>query len=486
MHKVSIILAFIFVTGSGTAQDYFEMKTRTGESLPGASMVAAGSSQFDYSSLSAKTLLIPKHDPKSLYAHLVPGDQYDVLKTDEEKESLYKSLWTEALEASSFSECKFSFEDVGYAKHSAERRQNLLWLSYYSMMGHYYYMIWYVNKAGEPVPCAMNMINGLDLAAKNDLRLMCDFIQQSLTGLRPVVIAEPTEVFEVSMDSADKVAAELFSSPGEELTGIPSKNPASRYVSESQFSTLLLPLSSQGNTLDNTMESWNYSAVEYVSEAAIQEKIDANDSRYCYIRTFEPDPKTRGIATMCILNCKDHRIMFKSMIVQSSCASMPSVMTWMRKAIASGLKTVDYNSTITYIPVDFKYDGLPENIATSKIVYLKLTYQETRYADFINLSFKTKMIRYPFEYEIAKKPNAVKKAQYRVYLKGTFKSINQFNADLHRPDHQGIMDKARTFELFSLYLEDTKTGECYRITAEPGFYHDTFAEFIKAARALKE
>jgi hypothetical protein len=485
MTKFFTLLTFLLIASTGNSQDYFETKMKSVQSMSASGMVHDGIAQFDFQSLASKTLLIPKYDPNSLYPKLIFGNQYAGLKTVEEKRAFYKSLWTTGMDSSSFSECKYAFDDVGFESYSAEERKNLLWLSYYPMMGHYYSMIWYVNEEGEPLPCTMTLINGIDLAVPKDLRLMCDFMQQSLSSFGDNMLVEPGEVSSTPADTLDTKAELVFTPAREsndELRPRTSSNPAANYVSEGQLSTLLIPIALQDKSLDKQMNLWKYSAFEYVPKATIQEKIEANDPKYCYVRTFEPVSNYPGIAAMSILNCRDHRIMYTSMIPQTNCDLMGKVMNWMRRAITNQLKAVDWKSTISYINFDFTSDSLPHDLARSKITYVNLTKTQSIVPGIINSSFGKKMKKYPFEYEIVDDPADIKNAQYRVYLKGVMKTISvKTYTDAGYPTTKRV-----TKELYYLYLEHTKTGECYKFQAEPNFYLWTFKEFVIAAKALEK
>jgi hypothetical protein len=192
------------VTGSTSAQDFFEKKMASVKGAGIVPILTDGLSNFEYSSMAVKTLLIPKYDPKSIHSKLVLDGQYKSLKSDAEKEAYYQKLWTAAMEESSFSECKCAFEEKGYKDYSAEDRQGLMWMSYYDMNGILYATIWYESADGKPLMATMLMASGLDLGLKSDARVLCNFIQQSMSGAGDVEIPSLDELNEV-------LAMDLFS-----------------------------------------------------------------------------------------------------------------------------------------------------------------------------------------------------------------------------------------------------------------------------------
>jgi hypothetical protein len=77
-------------------------------------------------------------------------------------------------------------------------------MSYYDMNGILYTTIWYESADGKPLMASMLMASGLDLGLKSDARVLCNFIQQSMSGLGDAEIPSLDELNEV-------LAMDLFS-----------------------------------------------------------------------------------------------------------------------------------------------------------------------------------------------------------------------------------------------------------------------------------
>jgi hypothetical protein len=490
MYKIIAVLALFFVTGSTSAQDFFEKKMASVEGAGIVPILTDGLSNFEYSSMAAKTLLIPKYDPKSIHSKLVLDGQYKSLKSDAEKEAYYQKLWTAAMEESSFSECKYAFEEKGYKDYSAEERQGLMWMSYYDLSGNVYATIWYDSKDGEPMLATMLMASGLDLGLKSDVRVLCNFIQQSLSSLEDLVMPDLDELNEILADESlggmEKFVA-INTQEQQDMAANAAKMTVANYISEAQYSTLLLPEEHRSKQIEKELKKWTYSPYEFLPMEAIQAKIDANEPGYCYIKTFVAKTKPMNFVLLYILSTQDDRILYLSQTTKPG-AHTSVTLPWLSASITNQLNLLDNTGTLTYQKVEFEKIGLPTDLKDSKIVYVNLTKSQSVYAKWLNGSFARKMSRYPFEFEVIDDAKDIADCKYRVYLKSFMKTFKvtktDYNTDMFTGQKTGGSSqrtKYVTKQLFYLYLQNIETGENYKFQVDPEFYPVTFRAFVDAA-----
>ncbi len=465
------------------AQDHFEQKVKGMGGFEFYTLMAEGQAKFDFKKMSNKTIVFPDYSAESIYQKLDLNDTYKKKANQSEKSAFYKKIHYEAIDESSYDKSLYTHENIKYSSLSRDERKNYLFLSYYETMNYYYVVLWFVGKNYKEYPISMTLVNDLDLAKKEDLRLMFNILDQGIQVFEDGVNKKMYEALSKAGKDDSKPIEErlisLNSNEVQESVNEYNKKLVLNYLSESKSKTLIIPERYKTKALEKVMQNWKYSNFTYLSEADIDEKRKNKNPHYSYIRIQVAGKGMMASSNLWILSTDNDRMLYAYSKSFSSSEKLSKIIPRLIEDIEHKESKYDKSSTLCYLPVDFEKGGLPSDIKTSKIVYVNLTKTQYAYADWINKSFERKMKRYNYDYKITDKANDVSGCKYRVKLKSSLKSYKRITTEYEEGRGVDVDTDYITKELFYLYLENLETGKCYKFQVNPNFYPYTFKDFVK-------
>ncbi len=137
--------------------------------------------RFDFHLLKDKVLYIPKYSESSDYAkRLIKKGKFDKLKDVNQRIEAYNTIWEEAMAESSYDATPYEIKEFSWNKLVKEKNKEAMVLSYNSdRYGNWYAQIMVITPKKRAI--ARTVINGLDLSSKEDIRLMINLLNHSLS-----------------------------------------------------------------------------------------------------------------------------------------------------------------------------------------------------------------------------------------------------------------------------------------------------------------
>lgn len=251
------------------------------------------------------------------------------------------------------------------------------------------------------------------------------------------------------------------------------------FIHKSKNMTLLIPESQKSKDLDKSLTKWSYSKYKYVPQKTIDEYIEQNKIGYYFIK----QQQVTGLLSNSQLSLVST---YKQSILYS--LDRPAFKNPLSTSIPYFIKTFDLtknyynldntNSTITFSNnIEFTDHKLPDDLLTSRLVYVELRDDQHSFNDWINRSFKRRMKNYNGEYLITQSTDKINDSKYRIRLLSSHQLINfqkTTTTTYSNHSHTHTNTNTKITELFYLYIENIETKETYLFNSTPDFYSNLF------------
>ncbi len=227
--------------------------------------------KFDYRILEDKVLYIPQFDPSSPYAKkLIKKGDYATLENLEK----YSEMWNRVMAQSSYDATPYEIRKYDAKKLFKEKNDKAIVLVYQSdKFGNWSANLWVTGP--QRIPIASVVINGLNLADENDLRLMMNLLNYSLNELAEMDESGTTKNYSSLRNRYYKTLAEFYAKIDEMTFLVPkSEHPKPKKAAE------------RNADLKAALKLWNISKYKFTTEAEIQKLRLAGDPNSFYWKSF--------------------------------------------------------------------------------------------------------------------------------------------------------------------------------------------------------
>jgi len=250
------------------------------------------------------------------------------------------------------------------------------------------------------------------------------------------------------------------------------------YLSEASETTLLIPAESRSKKVDKAMERWKYSPIEYQSQAAIEQKRDASEPGYAYLRSQTGGSAMAAVVNFMLVSTDQDRVLHthQSMQMGGNIDRTDQVLLDMVRDIDAKSKNYDPDATVVFTATELEeaIQGLPRDLSSSKLGFVRVPNRPHPFSLQINRVFRKKVEKdYPYEFVMVDKSSQLKGCKYRVRLKSYVSSYTKTYRERLNPGRAESHFRNRNDYYYVpgyisyLLIEDIETGQTYVFQDEP-------------------
>lgn len=257
MKKSIFILLFLFV-GASVAQAQFNPIKK-----------------FDYKLLKSKVLYIPKWSEDSDYAkHLIKRAKFDKLASKNERGLEYNRIWTEAMAQSSYDATPYEIIEIDPKKLFKQKNDKAIILMYYrDKYNNWFAQLWVTGPKRQVI--ASTVINGLNLAKVEDVRLMMNMLNYSMNTAA-----------ELEEEGSAKTFKDLRNKYKENLVEFFERMPQMTFLVPGSTHKNPKKAKDRDDDLKAALKTWKLSTYEFTTEDKLEEKRLEGDQNSYYWRNF--------------------------------------------------------------------------------------------------------------------------------------------------------------------------------------------------------
>lgn len=439
-----------------------------------------GIQNYEFDSLENFVIHAPKF--KDDYSY---NQSYFEFRTKDEKEIIhsktedYERVWKEANQKQ-LTYFDFAQHELNYDEDLSAYPDNHIFLIFGSLQGlHWMYLI----TGGEDQRMLGTVtLTGFDLGNVEDVEVFMSIVQYYL----------------VINSKIDLEGLDLKTMEGMVECGARSmRNLNKIFLQSINGKTLLLDEKVKSSKVEKIMEKkWTYSDYKFVSSSTISESAAAHNKDDYFIKVQHcPSLKKYNGA----MNLNRSLVWFVNSVNGEVLYYVDVMVTGkgeleFETVLNNMLLSIDKYNTSGVISIgrsEYTHNSLPNDLSSSSICYVNLSKGDYHYNNWVNKSFEKKMKTYPYQYTILDKDEQgkVKKYDYQVKLAVeviyvTKTETRNYGSSSSFVDHsKPTYTKTSTVpkEVFTVYLENTKSGETYCVQEESDWYYKSFKQFVKAA-----
>jgi len=231
--------------------------------------------KFDLSLLEGKVLYIPTYEVSKKYtAKMSKRGKFDKLADAKAEIEAYNKAWKEAMAESSYDATDYEMRGFDYKKMFKSKDPKAILLYYVSdKYGNEYAKL--IATGPKKKVIAHSMITGLNFYDKNDIRLMMNMLNESMTTAAEI------------QGEGDKAS---FKNIGKKY-----KEALVEWAEDMESKTFLVPKSEHKNKkkadsrnadLEAALKNWKISKYEFTTEEEINNKRTEGDENSYYWKTF--------------------------------------------------------------------------------------------------------------------------------------------------------------------------------------------------------